>query len=42
VIYTIWKETRSRRWTLISTLLPVVMGLAVCFLVAQMWRLMAS
>jgi len=41
-IYTIWKETRSVKWTTVSTLLPVVMGFVVCFLVAQVWRLMAA
>jgi ferrous iron transport protein B len=40
-IYTIWKETRSRRWTTIAALLPVVMGFALCFVVAQVWRLLA-
>ena len=40
-IYTIWKETRSRRWTVLASLLPVVMGIVVCFLVAQVWRLVA-
>jgi ferrous iron transport protein B len=39
-IYTIWKETRSGRWTLVATLLPVVMGLALTFIVAQVWRLL--
>ena len=38
-IYTIWKETRSVRWTTVATLMPLVMGFAVCFLVAQVWRL---
>ena len=38
-IYTIWKETRSVRWTLVASLLPLVMGLVLCFLVAQCWRL---
>jgi ferrous iron transport protein B len=38
-IYTIWKETRSRRWTLVSSALPLLMGFAVCFLVAQVWQL---
>ena len=38
-IYTIFKETGSKKWTLVSTFLPVVMGLAVCFLVTQIWRL---
>ncbi len=38
-IYTIYKETRSWRWTALSSLLPVAMGFVVCFLVAQVWRL---
>lgn len=38
-IYTIYKETGSIKWTLISTLLPVAMGIVVCFFVAQIWRL---
>jgi ferrous iron transport protein B len=41
-IYTIWTETRSVRWTTIATLLPVVMGVIACFLVAQVWRLAAG
>ncbi|MBD3267600.1 ferrous iron transporter B [bacterium] len=41
-IYTIWKETRSVKWTAVASLLPVGMGLAVCFLVAQFWRLFAA
>jgi ferrous iron transport protein B len=38
-IYTIWKETASAKWTLLATLMPLVMGFAVCFVVAQVWRL---
>ena len=38
-IYTIYKETGSIKWTTISSLLPVVMGLIVCFFVAQFWHL---
>jgi ribonuclease Y len=40
-IFTIYKETRSVRWTTIGSLLPVVLGVVVCFLVAQAWRLLA-
>jgi ferrous iron transport protein B len=40
-IFTIYKETRSRKWTTVATLLPVVLGFVVCFLVAQVWRLIA-
>jgi ferrous iron transport protein B len=38
-IYTIYKETRSVKWTTVATLMPVVMGVTVCFLVTQIWRL---
>jgi ferrous iron transport protein B len=38
-IHTIYKETGSAKWTLVSALLPVAMGLAATFLVAQLWRL---
>ena len=41
-IYTIYKETRSAKWTTVATLMPVVMGVTVCFLVAQVWRLLAA
>jgi ferrous iron transport protein B len=39
-IYTIYKETGSARWTTVATLLPIVLGFVVCFLVAQVWRLL--
>lgn len=38
-IYTIYKETGSAKWTWIASLMPVVMGFAVTFVVAQFWRL---
>ncbi len=38
-IYTIYKETGSARWTAVATLLPLVLGFVVCFLVAQVWWL---
>lgn len=41
-IYTIYKETGSAKWTAVATLLPIVMGVVVCFLVAQVWRLVAG
>lgn len=40
-ILTIWKETRSARWTTIGALMPLAIGLAVCFVVATVWRLLA-
>ena len=40
-IYTIYRETGSARWTALATLMPVVMGVTVTFLVAQIWRLVA-
>ena len=41
-IYTIWKETKSAKWTAVSALLPVAMGVVLCFVVAQAWRILAG
>ncbi|KAA0256512.1 MAG: ferrous iron transporter B, partial [Chlorobiota bacterium] len=38
-IYTIYKETGSLKWTLVSTFLPIIMGLAVTFLVTVIFNL---
>lgn len=38
-IYTIYKETKSIKWTTVATVIPVVMGFVICFLVAQFYRL---
>jgi ferrous iron transport protein B len=39
-IYTIFKETGSKKWTTVSALLPLAMGFMVTFVVAQVWRLL--
>ncbi len=41
-IFTIYKETGSLKWTTIAALLPVAMGLVICFFVAQFWYLLAG
>jgi ferrous iron transport protein B len=41
-LYTIYKETGSIRWMILSAVLPLVMGFGVTFFVAQIWRLLAS
>ncbi len=41
-IFTIYKETKSIKWTVISTILPIIMGVVVCFFVTQIWRLLAG
>jgi ferrous iron transport protein B len=38
-IYTIYKETKSIKWTVVSTMLPLIMGFLITFFVAQIWRL---
>ena len=38
-IYTIYKETKSVKWTAISTFLPIIMGIVICFFVAQLWHI---
>ncbi|MBN2492662.1 MAG: ferrous iron transport protein B [Planctomycetes bacterium] len=41
-LYTIYKETRSARWTAVAALLPLALGVALCFTVAQVWRIFAG
>lgn len=40
-IYTIYRETGSAKWTTVAALMPLFMGFAVTFGVAQLWRLLA-
>ncbi len=40
-IYTIYKETKSAKWTAVASILPLVLGFVVTFLVAQIWRILA-
>ncbi|MCS7048337.1 MAG: ferrous iron transport protein B [Verrucomicrobiae bacterium] len=39
-LFTIWKETRSWKWTALAALVPVGFGVVVCSLVALVWRLL--
>jgi ferrous iron transport protein B len=41
-IYTIYKETHSVKWALVSTFLPIVIGIGVCFVTAQVWRMFVT
>ncbi len=41
-IYTIYKETKSLKWTMVSTFLPLVMGFVFTFFIAQVWRLVGG
>ena len=41
-IYTIFKETASVKWTVVASLLPVLMGIVVTFFTAQIWLLIAG
>lgn len=41
-IFTIYKETRSAKWTAVATLLPLGMGFATCFAVAQIWHMVGG
>jgi ferrous iron transport protein B len=40
-IYTIYKETKSVKWTVFASIMPVILGFIVTFLVAQFWRLLS-
>jgi ferrous iron transport protein B len=37
-IYTIWKETKSVKWTVLATLMPIGFGVVICGTVAFVWR----
>jgi len=39
-LWTIRKETQSNKWTIISFLVPTITGIAVCFIVANIVRLL--
>jgi ferrous iron transport protein B len=39
-IYTIYRETGSAKWTAVAALMPLAMGVGVCFAVAQAWRVL--
>ena len=41
-LYTMYKETRSRKWTTVAALLPLAMGFTITFIVAQVWRLFSG
>ena len=41
-LYTMYKETGSRKWTAMAAVIPLVMGFAITFIVAQVWRLVAG
>lgn len=38
-IFTIYKETKSIKWTIISTFLPIIMGITITFFMTQIWRI---
>ena len=40
-LWTIYKETRSAKWTAVSALLPLALGAALCALTAAVWRWLA-
>jgi ferrous iron transport protein B len=39
---TIRRETGSVKWTVVSAVLPLVLGFGVTFFVAQIWRLLGG
>ncbi|HSO26968.1 MAG TPA: nucleoside recognition domain-containing protein, partial [Anaerolineales bacterium] len=41
-LYTMYKESGSRKWTVLAALLPLALGVVVTFFVAQIWRLIAA
>lgn len=40
-LWTIKKETKSIKWTVLAFLIPTVVGISICFITTQLWRLFA-
>ena len=40
-LWTIKKETKSIKWTVLAFLIPTVVGISICFVITQLWRLFA-
>lgn len=38
-IYTIYRETRSWKWTSVATFLPLAFGIVICVTLAAVWRM---
>lgn len=41
-LYTIYKETQSWKWTAWAAVIPTAIGVALCALIALIWRLLAG
>lgn len=41
-IYTIYKETKSAKWTVVAALMPVALGFVVTVVIAAVWRFVAG
>jgi ferrous iron transport protein B len=39
-LYTIYKETSSGKWTLLSAVIPLAIGFVLCGTVALVWRML--
>jgi ferrous iron transport protein B len=38
-LWTIKKETGGFKWTILAFLIPTVIGIGICFITTQVWRL---
>ena len=38
-LFTIWKETRSLKWTIVSALMPLAFGFIICTMAAGLWHM---
>ncbi|CEN41276.1 Ferrous iron transport protein B-like protein (fragment) [Capnocytophaga canimorsus] len=39
-IYTIYKETKSVRWTIVASILPIILGFLLTFILTQLVRML--
>ena len=40
-LWTIKKETKSIKWAVLAFLIPTIVGISICFVTTQLWRLFA-
>jgi ferrous iron transport protein B len=41
-LYTMYKESGSRKWTVVAMLLPLILGISLTFIITRIWHLLGA
>jgi ferrous iron transport protein B len=41
-LYTMYKESGSRKWTVVAMLLPLILGISITFIITRIWHLLGA